>query len=144
MIQIVPYKAEHWDNFKPQDAQNALYGLVDQPTREMMEQYEGYTGIVDGEVIGFCGVIEMWPGRAIAWAWLANCLGRKMIFAHRAVEKFLEMYKIGRLEAIVDTNHPAAIRWIEMLGFKRETPEPMQNCLPGGNSAYLYARVRAV
>lgn len=141
-MEIVPYKQEHWDGFEPQDAQTTIYGLVDQPTKEMMEEYEGYTGIVDGKVIGFCGVVELWPGRAVAWAWLQKGLGKKMLYVHRGVEKFLEMYNIKRLEAIVDTNHEAAIRWVEMLGFKRETPEPMQSCLPDGGSAYLYSRVR--
>jgi len=142
MMYIVPYEPCHWDNFQPQAAQASMFTLVDQPTKELLSRHESYTGIIDGKVVGFCGVIEMWHGRAVAWAWLSELLEKKMIYAHRAVRKFLSLYDINRLEAIVDAKHEAGIRWIEMLGFKRETVQPMEMCLPCGGSAYLYARVR--
>lgn len=103
---------------------------------------EAYTGMVDGRPIGCAGVVELWKGRALAWALLAEDAGPHMVSVTRAIRFFLATVPYRRVEMAVDAEFPAAIRWAEMLGFKRETPEPMPAYLPNGRACYQYARVK--
>lgn len=65
-----------------------------------------------------------------------------MVALTRAVRRVLDAPGYKRLEMCVDAEHPAAIRWAELLGFERETPKPMRAFTPAGRAAYLYGRVR--
>lgn len=103
---------------------------------------EAYTGMVDGRPIGCAGVVEMWQGRALAWALLSEDAGPHMIAVTRAIRFFLGTVPFRRVEMAVDAEFPAAIRWAEMLGFERETPEPMRAYTPDGRACYQYARVK--
>jgi RimJ/RimL family protein N-acetyltransferase len=57
----------------------------------------------------------------------------------RAVSKYLKDSPWHRVEAYVEPAFDEAIRWAEMLGFVRETPEPMKNFLPDRSPQYMYA-----
>jgi hypothetical protein len=96
----------------------------------------------DGTVLAAAGIIPQWEGRAIAWALIAHNAGPHFVRITREVRRFLDGCGFARVEAAVDAFFPAAIRWAELLGFERETPEPMRAYGLNRRPAYLYARVR--
>ena len=99
-----------------------------------------YTGMADGRIIACAGVMEIWAGRGAAWAFLAQDKPETFRQVHRAVKLFLDSSAMTRIEAYVDTDFPAAYRWMKLLGFERETPAPMR-AFAGSRDMYLYARV---
>lgn len=96
----------------------------------------------DGTVLATAGVIPQWPGRVIAWALIAHNAGPHFVRITREVKRFLATCNARRIEVAVDAAFPAAIRWAEMLGFVRETPQPMRAYGLDGRSSYLYALVK--
>lgn len=95
----------------------------------------------DGRCLGAAGAIPQWKGRAIAWALLSPEAARYFVRVTRAVKNWLDECDFERIEAHADALFPASHRWLEMLGFERETPEPMRRFSPEGRPAYLYARI---
>lgn len=95
----------------------------------------------DGTVHAIAGLIHHWPGRSVAWAFVGFDAGPHLLTITREIRKFLATCGIRRVEASVRADFPAAIRWMAMLGFERETPEPMRGYDPSGFPCYLYARV---
>lgn len=104
------------------------------------EQGYAQTGEVDGEVMAIIGVMPMWPGRAIAWAYISENAGKHFPVIHRHVKKFLDNCGIRRIEATVDVGFPEGCRWMKMLGFEIEGH--MKAYRPDGADVLLYARVR--
>jgi len=95
-----------------------------------------------GELQACLGVFELWRGRGLAWALLSANVHRLMLPISYRARSFFQGSKYDRIEAYIDPNFPQAIRWIELLGFVRETAEPMRKFTPTGADQYLYARIR--
>ena len=87
------------------------------------------------------GLVEVWEGRAYAWAILSDNAGPYMLPLTREIRSKLAAAPFRRIEMAVDADFDAGARWAEMLGFRCETPAPMAAYLPNGRAAYLYARV---
>jgi hypothetical protein len=139
-MQIVPYKADHLLQLALQEAQAYMGAWITPEYAESLVPHPSFTGIDNGVVVGCAGIIEIWPGRATAWALLSPDLNRKMIKVHRSVERFLGMCGVRRIETSVDAGFEDGHRWIEMLGFKLEAPV-MSAYRPDGGDCSLYARV---
>lgn len=135
-MKVIPFHVNHIELMQVQAAQRdelraappAAFG-------------DAWTAVADGLPIASAGLVDVWPGRAYAWALLGEDVGPWFVSVHRAVLKALARSPARRIEMAVDADFEAGARWAEMLGFKRETPEPMQAYLPNGRPAYLYARV---
>lgn len=95
-----------------------------------------------GKPIAAAGVVELWRDRGYAWALLGVDAAPHLLPITREIRSFLDALPCRRVEMAVDPEFPQALRWARMLGFERETPEPMRSYYPDGRSAYLYARVR--
>ena len=142
-MEIVPFKAEHLRALSLQDAQAYLDGMITEADAQALEAQDiAYTGLVDGRPIVCAGIIVQWVGRAIAWAYLSREAGQHMPAIHRAVKRMFGALDIPRIEAHVTAGFEPGHRWVRMLGFKLETPEPMRKFLTTGEDAYLYARIR--
>jgi hypothetical protein len=139
MISIVRFEREHakrmcvqrqqlLDEFGEADAMSASFG-------------DAWTALLDGRPIACAGVVEVWSGRAYAWALLAEDAGPHMLAITRAIRCFLQRAPYRRIEMAVTVGFDAGRRWAEMLGFQLETPTAMRNYLPNGKDAWLYARV---
>ena len=98
-----------------------------------------FAGAHGGDVVCCAGVLPQWEGRAIGWALMSPTAGPHMLRITRASRRFFDMQQIRRIETWVDPMFPAAVRWIEMLGFKREGC--MVKYTPLGGDADLYARI---
>jgi hypothetical protein len=141
MFEVVPFKAEHLAAIHLQELQAHLSDWVTLEQGRALEQSPGYTAFVDGEPIGAAGVLWIWSGRAMAWAFIAKTTPQNFLKGRRAVKKFLDGCFIKRLEMTVDCEFPNAHRWAKMLGFEMEC-ERMKSYSPDGRDSALYVRLR--
>jgi hypothetical protein len=101
-----------------------------------------FTAMQDNGVpLGCAGVVHMWQGRGMAWAYLSKYAAEeKFILVHRAVRRFLSACYLQRIEMTVDCDFEPGHRWAKMLGFKMEA-ERMRAYRPDGGDCALYARI---
>jgi len=123
-MRVVPFQPEHVLALKIQPRQSHEYPIISREEAErMLAAGPGFSAIgEDGTIYGAAGIIPQWPGRAIAWAMFAYNAGPHFVRITREVRRYLDTCGYERIEAAVDAMFPQAIRWIEMLGFERETP----------------------
>lgn len=138
-FKIIPFEPAHIQQLDVQDAQR----LTDDDQARALAAPFGlaWTGAVDGGPVACAGLVEVWPGRAYAWALLARNAGPWMAAITRGVRRALKAAPFDRIEMAVDSGFLAGQRWALMLGFELETPLPARRYLPGGRDAYLYAMV---
>ncbi len=89
------------------------------------------------------GAAMMWKGVGEVWFVLINKVETlKMIrFCRRFLREQMKINKVWRLFATVDVGNERAIRFVEWMGFERETPNGMKCYKPDKSDCYLYARV---
>ena len=97
-----------------------------------------YTVTRVGEVIACAGVVWKHPAHGHAWALLSAEAGSCMLGMTRAIRRWLRFHNTGRIETAIDCEFPAAIRWIELLGFEREGR--MRKVTPDGRDCFLDAQ----
>lgn len=142
-MRIVPFLPEHALAVRLQPMQAAEGPPVSQKEAEALANGPAYTALgEDGAVLAAAGLLPQWPGRACAWAMIAHNAGPHFVRITREVRRALEACEFRRIEITVDAHFAAAVRWAEVLGFRRETPEPMAAYCPNGSPAYLYALVK--
>lgn len=140
---VVPFRAEHMQRIEIQDAQVWDMEFLQETYPEALEHGStGFTAIDNRVVLASAGVIPLDLHRAMAWAHLSKHAGPHMRGITRAVRLFLDTCEFKRVEAYISETFPAGRRWISMLGFNCETPEPMRNFFANGNGAFLYSRVK--
>lgn len=137
-MNIVPLERDHLKAISVQPAQAAEYAHADALASPLGI---GWAALVDGEPVACAGLVEVWEGRAYAWAILSDNAGPYMRALTREIRSRLDAAPFRRIEMAVDAEFEAGARWAEMLGFRCETPAPMAAYLPNGRAAYLYARV---
>lgn len=106
-----------------------------------------YTVIFQDVIVGVCGITVLWEGVGEVWLMLTADCRKKGFFgviALAAIKTKMEEMTFGlkRVQAIIRTDFPEAIKMIEFLGFVNETPEGMESYFPDGGNAYLYAKIR--
>lgn len=140
---IQRFKAEHLDALHLQEAQSYFSDHLMAPgyAKHIEAVGGGFTALSGDTVIACAGCMEVWAGRAVAWALLSKDAGAHMMALHRAVSGFLKASQHRRIEAWVDEGFGPGERWLKMMGFRRETPEPMQGFRPDGGACFLFAKV---
>lgn len=134
---IVPFHAEHLAGLRLQAAQ-ASAPLV---TPEQAERLgHAYTALIDGEPVACAGLYELWPGRALAWAYMGAGCGREFLALHRTVRRHLEAATWRRVEAYVEVGFANGHRWVKALGFQFDGL--LRGFMPDGADMALYSRVR--
>lgn len=87
----------------------------------------GYSYSIEdkGKIIGCAGVVDMWPGVAEAWTLLSDEAKTKPFFLHRLtlriMKNIIQTKKYRRVQAIVCWSDPVSVKWIERLGFIKES-----------------------
>lgn len=103
-----------------------------------LERSNSWTAVAVGEPVAVAGTVQQWPGRHVAWAYLGEDIGPRMLWITRETRKRLADVK-GRIELTVRMDFLPGHRWAEMLGFAVEHP-----CLkaygPRGEDHVLYTR----
>lgn len=141
-MKVINFKAEHLDMIDVQPGQIELlnnrgagyYG-------SLLEKHDAWTGMIDDKVVACVGLVPVWPKRYQAWALISGTIGPVgMLQLSRAVRRGMSLIP-GRIELVADASFAPGCRWAEILGFKRETPEPMPGWFENGAAAIQYARV---
>ena len=140
MLERIKFKPADLDELRLQPAQEYLAAFVGRPGygQELVDAGPCYTVRQDGKIICCAGVVELWQGRASAWALLSGEAGRSMIGLHRMVEDFLDNCGIRRVEAYVYPDFEPGHRWATMLGFEREG---LMRAFQRGADMVMYARI---
>jgi hypothetical protein len=137
-------RAAHLRQLELQDAQR--YFVADIGSSEYGAAIEAspysYSAFSGDALIACAGVVEIWENRAMAWALVSKDAGRNFLGVHRLTLGFMAAAKWRRVEAYVDVGFEPGMRWMEMLGFTLETPEPMRSFRPDGGDCYLFARIK--
>lgn len=136
---IVPFEKKHLLGMLMQDNQKEC--IITDEIIETLLLGDAYSAIYDDEVLACAGVLEISPGRALAWAYLSQNAGIKMIDIIKAIKRFLSIQTFRRIEMDVDCAFAQAHRMAKMLGFTLEA-ERRRNYTPDGRDCALYALVR--
>jgi hypothetical protein len=140
MIEVVRYEAWHLRELVAQPAQTALKGTVSPEQAAAVEGPLSFTALADGRPVCCAGIVEYWPGRGEAWAFLAADCRKELRAITNAMRRFLEVCPVRRVEAAVDVDFEPGHRWCRLLGFKLEA-SLLKAYLPEGGDVSLYAKV---
>ncbi len=139
-IELIPFQASHLDELAEQPATAYLRPYIDRSQLAALEGTLAFTGFWNGRLVGCAGIFEHWQGRGEAWAFLARDCKPAFPAIHRAAQRLLEVCPFRRVEAAVACDFPAAIRWVRLLGFRRETIR-LKGYGPEGRDYVIYARL---
>lgn len=135
-MQIVRFQPEHLAQLRARGSRIPdLPGLGDELARA-----KSFAGLVDGAAIAAGGLVEQWEGRALAWCCFTPGIRRAdwgRIAAKARAELIACSYR--RIEAHVNCDHAAGIRFVKRFGFKVECRAPKFG--PDGSDHYLFALV---
>lgn len=139
MIYCVPFRPSHFAKIKNPRfgdylSTSDIHALSDNP-------YSATVFNNRKEVLACFGFVKMWENRAECWAMLNEGHTDEFLGLHRLSVRLLDAAPFRRIEATVEQGFTAGFRWIEMLGFKRES-NIMRNYFPDGKNAVLYARLK--
>lgn len=129
-MNLIPFESHHLGLIRPQAAQSPMDGAP---------RGDAWTAVHDGLPLCCGGLVEMWPGRAYAWALLDEDAGRIMLPLTRSIRSLLDRAQYRRIEMAVDAGFEAGLRWAVLLGFE---PEALaRRYMPHGGDAWVYVRV---
>ena len=101
-----------------------------------------FTGLVDGKVAGFAGVILMWPGVGEGWILGSDLFAENKLWFIRNVKRFLgkimNTHEMHRVQTTVLHGHTDLIRLVEFLGMKFEGR--LRGYGPQGEDYLMYGR----
>ena len=122
MVHIEPFRPEHLLAIRLQATQATAQAMM---TLDHGRQIAACAGLAQSAMLGSqpiasAGVIELWPGRAYAWAYIGEQAARHWKTVHRAVNVALDASRWRRIEMAVDVRDPGAKRWAAHLGFNFE------------------------
>lgn len=149
MISVVPFEPWHLEVLNPWSDPCFTGFMRENPAyRELLKAYgpafSGFT--VEGDYLGSVGFIRFpWGSSVEIWmvldANIRNCKKEFHRFIKERIRFAFETMNATRFQAIVEASDTRACRWIEALGFVRETKdEGMRNFGPNGVSVHMYGR----
>lgn len=141
MISVVPYKADHFAALLAQDGMAYLGEEFSLGQAKALEGTHAFTALAGETVLCCAGVVEYWPNRGEAWAFVSPHIKPYMVAVTCAVRRFLRVAPIRRIEAGVVVGFDEGIRWVRALGFQPASPWPMKAYKPDGTDCWLYYRV---
>ena len=137
---LKPFRAWHVDWLEQTGLPVGGWTRHSPETLLALEQHRSWTAIDEnGAPIACGGLVEIWPGRYSAWAYLNEMSAPHMLAVTRYALECLKEVK-GRLELTVRCDFDEGHRWARMLGFHVETPV-MPFYGPEGEAHTMYIRV---
>lgn len=80
--------------------------------------------IHNGQLVLCCGVVDMWPGVGEGWfiasSYLHECKFPLIRIARKKMREVIETNDLWRLQCVVKTGWPAALRFAQHMGFEEE------------------------
>jgi len=103
------------------------------------------TFLHQGEVIAIGGMIPHWRGYSNSWFLTGDAVRSKAGLAlTKSVKYVIETYiannYIHRLDTYVSPDNDENVRWIELLGFERESLA--RRVMPNGDDMYVYVMLK--
>nr|VFK12037.1 MAG: hypothetical protein BECKLPF1236B_GA0070989_102910 [Candidatus Kentron sp. LPFa] len=94
------------------------------------------------EILCCAGVLPLWEGLGVAWAFVdAERPRRRALAFHRAIVRYLETIRARgqyrRIQTTCLARDAAARRWLRMIGFREECV--LEKYAPDGEAHVLYA-----
>ncbi len=125
MFQILPFQPHHIKWIGPAAHDRETVGaLVENPNygKMLAAMGPGFTAFQNGKAIGAAGLLFIWEGLAQAWAYLGTRgIGHQEFRAMRdGLKLLMEEHRLRRVQTEVLTEHAAAHRMIQRLGFVAE------------------------
>ena len=139
-MDVVQFETGHLELLKVHKYMEHIQKDFGKEYRDFLAKFPAYTAMVDGKAVACAGMVQTGVYRWQAWALISKDSGKHMLHLTRAIKHYMKNLSTPRIETHVRADFEAGIRWIEVLGFKRETPEPMKNWGDDGYDYYLYAR----
>ena len=128
---LIDFEPHHLALIRPQEAQR--HEMTDAPVGR------AWTVVHDGLPMMCGGLVELWPGRAYAWALLDRDAGPVMLPMTRAIRSLLDRSGFRRIEMAVDVGFDPGRRWAVLLGFELEATA--RRYMPHGGDAWIYVRL---
>jgi hypothetical protein len=140
-MRIVPFEPWHLERIALQPAQAFVGAMLDPGYGAALAMAgEAYSAVVDGQIVGSCGIVPVHAGLANAWALLSDCGSRRFLRIHKAVARFLDGQRFRRVQTTVRSDFAAGHRWALALGFEAEAR--LEAWGPEGDDYHLYKRIR--
>jgi hypothetical protein len=140
MVNVIPFKAAHARAMRVQPRQAGWRDAAPDAHFVALESHPSLT-IMDGErPVMSGGVIQVWPGRKVVWALMAEDIGHRMTACTRITRRFLDSQFTGRLELDVERDHAEGHRFARLLGFEKET-DRLVSFYTGGLDGTMYVKV---
>ncbi len=143
---MVDFQPQHLKEIRVQGAQT--FELYDPDAGPALQKSGPCFTVLDGEsVIACIGLVDMWrhgiAKRYVVWALISECGPKNFLLITRRVRNWL-VAQDGpvRVEATVASSFKAGHRWVDLLGFRCETPDGMEGYSPYGDRFHLYSWVK--
>ena len=148
MIRLIEFRPEHaeelFDNNSTPATGDSKF-MVREWLERMARPDRAFSMIDSGHLIVAGGIYPVWDGLGEAWMIPSDKIEeyKLSIVRHlrRHIDKIVDEDGLRRLQAAVRSDFPAAHRFIEFLGFRREGL--MRSYGPGGDDYFMYARVKS-
>ena len=145
-MHLVPFVREHLVDLAEDDEGNPGRQLVGD-WKSMVDRSIApelsWSGIHNGHLVGWGGIIPIWDGVAECWLVGGWRLGTHRLSAVRALTATLarqvKEQQLRRLQAVVRADWDEAVRFVEFLRFQREGL--LRGYGPDGSDHYVYARI---
>jgi len=118
---LIAFRAEHLTMFVNRNAADE-----EQAWMAIQKEKRGpaFTAVADDHMFACAGVFIIWRGVGVGWAVLSPEMPKYRIWLTRTIKRVLEdairIYKLHRLETMVDASNKDYRRWVELLGFQPE------------------------
>jgi hypothetical protein len=146
-MELIPYEPWHFEYLAVNTPQGRNMGQDFVQIYAMAYYVKGraYTIRDKGKIVGCAGVIDLWPGVGEAWSCLTDDARAKPFFLHRKTYRIIrDLIKSGtyhRVQSIVCCTEDKPVKWIERLGFVKESI--MEKFGSDGSDHALYKWVMA-
>ncbi len=140
---IVPFIPAHLDGFKVFEWMGHIQDKLKPGYAEALSLYPSYSMVIEGSVIACGGAIPTGDHKYMAWALMGENTAPHMLPLTREILNFFSLFEAKRIEAHVRSDFKQGIRWMNILGFQCETPEPMKYWGDDEMDYFQFSRVKA-
>lgn len=144
MIEVVPFKVEHYDALTLQEGQTYVRDHLTPERAKTLEGPLAWSLVDGGRVLACGGVVEYWPGRGEAWALISNDCKSQFVGMVKAARRILDWCAVDRIEAAVSMGKGFhnGTRLLRFLGFDMGSSWFAPKYAPGGGHCRIYALVK--
>lgn len=136
MMELVDFHPDHLDHLDPleRNGRDKFRGMGD-----TLKAHASFTLVHEGHPVACGGLIPVFSHRLVAWSAITEDM--PVIPAVRLARDYLDKQTATRIETVVDCEDLRSQKWVEALGFERETGQ-LAEYNHDRSCAYMYARIR--